>query len=253
MNQNNRILLLFLFLLCVATRSQAQEEHSKWENDVIVGLNIGGTTPLPLPNEIRKVNSYSTGLNPTIAIRTTRWIDSSSQWGITTGLYVDYRGMEIDADVKYWNTRLQVGEGKNVGEYSGLFSGQNHTKMKNGYFTVPLMASYRPFERWTFHLGGYMSWMHTSKFEGSASNGYICNGGATGDVTMVENATFDFSNEFRSLDAGLVAGFDWKFKKRISVVGQLDWGLTPAFNGGFTGLPYKMYNIYCTLGLAYRL
>lgn len=253
MNQKYKISLLFSFFVCMMLSVQAQEEQGKWENDVIVGLNIGGTTPLPLPNEIRKVNTYNAGLNPTIAIRTTRWLDNAPQWGITTGLYVDYRGMEIDADVKYWNTRLQVGEGKNVGEYQGLFSGKNHTNMKNGYFTVPAMASYRPFNRWTFHLGGYVSWMHSSKFEGSAADGYICNGGATGDVTAVDKATFDFSNELKSLDAGIVAGADWKFKKRISVVGQLDWGLVPVFPSAFNGIPYKMYNIYFTLGLAYRL
>lgn len=253
MKQYNKIIVLLLLFVSAVSIVKAQEAQAKWENDVIIGLNIGGTTPLPLPNEIRKVNSYSAGLNPTIAIRTTRWMDNAPQWGVTTGLYIDYRGMEIDADVKYWNTKLQVGEGATVGEYQGLFSGKNHTKMKVGYFTLPVMASYRPFTHWTFRLGGYVSWTHSTKFEGSAADGYICNGGATGDITAIDKATFDFSKELKSIDAGIAAGADWKVKNKISVVGQLNWGLVPVFPSSFTGIPYKMYNIYFTLGLAYRL
>ena len=82
---------------------------------------------------------------------------------------------------------------------------------------------------------------------------YIRSGGPTGDRINIEQATFDFSEEVRKVDAGLMASADYFFTKKMAVFGQLSWGLVPIFPEDFEGLSYKMYNIYFSLGLAYRL
>ena len=50
---------------------QAQEERNKslinsylhgWEYNIKAGFNIGGTSPIPLPKEIRKIDSYAPGI-----------------------------------------------------------------------------------------------------------------------------------------------------------------------------------------------
>lgn len=253
----NNTIIKYCFILPILVLSaalvKAQEPAKHWEYDIRLGLNIGGTTPLPLPAEIRKIKSFTSGLNPVIAVRATRWFKQHPQWGITSGITVDYRGMKESADVKYWYTHLVVGEGENAGTFSGTFSGRNRTTIKNGYFTIPLMATYRPFHHWTFHLGGYLSWMHTADFSGTASDGYIREGGPTGDRIEVKNASFDFSDNLKKIDAGITAGADWRFNKRMSVTGDLTWGLIPIFPSDFKGVCYKMYNIYFALGLSYRL
>lgn len=229
----------------------AQDFSPSWEFTGYAGYNLGGTSPLPLPAEIRKINSWNPGFGGTVAIHVTRWLHP--QWGITSGLAIDVKGMKIDADVKYWYTNLVVGEGDNTGNFSGLFSGNNNTKTRNGYLVIPLLASWRPATRWTFHAGGYYASQQDARFEGTASNGYIRNGGPAGDRINVDNATFDFSDKVRKHDAGLMASADWSFTQKMAIKGQLSWGLVPIFSPDFEGITYKMYNIYFNLGIAYRM
>jgi len=231
--------------------AQEQESSSKWEYKVFAGYNMGGTTPLPLPAEIRKINSWNPGLSGTLAFHVTRWINP--QWGITSGLAIDLKGMKIKAEVKHMQTSLVVGEGDNTGVFSGTFTGNNMTKTRNDYLVVPVLAAYRPSEKWTVRLGGYIASQQNAKFEGSASDGYIRNGGPTGDRVNIDRATFDFSNEVRRIDAGIMASGDYFFTKKMAVTAQLSWGLVPLFPSEFDGLSYKMYNVYFMWGIAYRL
>lgn len=55
-------------LLAMVANVQAQEERNKslinsylhgWEYNIKAGFNIGGTSPIPLPKEIRKIDSYA--------------------------------------------------------------------------------------------------------------------------------------------------------------------------------------------------
>lgn len=227
------------------------KKFRQWESKVFLGYNLGGTTPLPLPAEIRSINSWKPGFGGTLAFHISRWF--SPEWGITTGLAIDIKGMKIDADVKYMHTSLVVGEGDNTGRFTGTFSGKNHTTVRNGYLTIPVMAAFRPFQSWTFRLGGYIASQRDAKFEGTASDGYIRNGGPTGDRINVEKASFDFSDKVRKVDAGIIASADWFFTDKLAVTGQLSWGLVPLFPSNFEGISYKMYNVYFMLGLGYKL
>jgi hypothetical protein len=245
-------LLLLLAAVCTGRPIQAQEQPVRhWTFTAFAGYNLGGTTPLPLPPEIRKIDSWSPGFSGTLAIHATRWINS--KWGITSGLGIDLKGMTIRADVKYMMTHLVVGQGDNTGSFSGMFSGKNKTKVRNGYVVLPLLAAWRPVDRWTFRLGGYLASMRDARFEGTASDGHIRNGGPAGDRINIESATFDFSENVKKADAGLMASADWFFSRKMAVCGQLSWGLVPIFPADFNGIPYKMYNVYFTTGVAYKL
>ncbi len=230
---------------------EAQDSFRAWEFQVFAGFNMGGTTPVPLPAEIRSLNSWNPGLGGALAFRTTRWVTPA--WGVTSGLAIDIKGMKVSADVKYWYTSLMVGEGDNTGHFAGTFSGENHTTARNGYLVIPLMAAWRPADRWTFRLGGYVASLQDARFEGTASDGYIRNGGPTGDRINIDRASYDFSDELRKTDAGLMASADWTFTRRLAVTGQFSYGLVPVFPSGFEGVSYSMYNVYLMLGLAYKL
>lgn len=246
-----KILLTTLLFIVVCQSNLAQDKMKHWEFKAFAGYNLGGTTPLPLPPEIRKINSWAPGFGGTMAIHATRWI--TPEWGITSGLAIDLKRMTIKADVKYMMTNLVVGVGDDTGFFSGMFTGKNTTKVRNGYLVLPLLAAWRPVNEWTFRLGGYFASQQDARFEGTASHGYIRNGGPAGDYINIESATFDFSDNVRKTDVGLMASADWFFTKRMAVTGQLSWGLTPIFPSNFNGIPYKMYNIYFSTGIAYKL
>jgi hypothetical protein len=217
------------------------------------GYNLGGSAPLPIPAEIRSINSWNPGFAWTLGIQATRRL--ASEWGVTSGLAIDVKGMSIKADVMYMNTNLDIGEGANRGHFSGMFTGKNSTTVRNGYLLVPLLATYFPLAapNWRFHLGGYFALLRDANFNGSAYDGYIRNGGPAGDRIEVLTATFDFSENLRNIDAGLMAAANWFPTSHIGIQGQLSWGLLPIFPSSFNGIPYKMYNIYFMGGLAYRL
>jgi hypothetical protein len=238
-------------MIAINDAALAQEKFKHWEFKAFAGYNTGGATPLPLPAEIRKINSWSPGFSAALAFHATRWI--TPEWGVTSGLAIDLKGMSIRADVKYMMTSLVVGEGDNTGTFTGMFTGKNKTTIRNGYLVLPVLAAYKPHEKWTFRLGGYFASQRDANFEGNASDGYIRNGGAAGDRINIEKATFDFSDEVRKIDAGLMASADWFFTKKMAVTGQLSWGLVPIFPSDFNGIPYKMYNVYFMTGIAYKL
>ncbi|MGL4229363.1 MAG: porin family protein [Tannerellaceae bacterium] len=247
-----------LYTLCIAItalvatqQTKAQESFKKWEYKVFAGQNFGGTTPLPLPAEIRKINYYHPLFAPTLDFHITRWFNP--QWGLTAGIGIDIKGMSISADVLYMQTKLTVGEGTNTGIFSGTFSGKNKTRAKNGYITVPVLASFKPNPKWEFGLGVYTAFLQDAQFEGSAYEGYIRSGGPTGDKIQVDEATFDFSDEVKKVDFGFQANADWNFTRKMFLAGQLTWGVVPIFPSNFDGISYKMYNIYFMLGLGYRL
>jgi hypothetical protein len=231
----------------------AQETYDKWEYRMYAGYNLGGSSPLPLPAEIRSINSWNPGFAWTLGIQATRRL--APEWGVTAGLAIDVKGMNIEADVKYMNTDLDIGEGINQGHFSGMFTGKNSTSVKNGYLLIPVMATYLPSAEpsWRFHIGGYVAFLRDANFEGTASDGYIRNGGPAGDRIEVSEAKFDFSDRLRKVDAGLMAAANCFLTPHIGIQGQLSWGLLPLFPSGCTGIPYKLYNIYFSGGLAYRL
>ncbi len=247
--------LLMAFALCICTcswpKGMAAPGFKKWECQVFAGFNLGGIAPVPFPAEIRSINGWNPGLGGTLAFRATRWLTPA--WGITSGLAIDIKGMKVSADVKYWYTSLMVGEGDHTGTFSGTFSGVNSTTARNGYVLLPLMAAWHPADRWTFRLGGYYASLQDARFEGTASDGYIRNGGPTGDRINIERASYDFSDQLRKTDAGIIAAADWSLTRRLAVTGQCSMGLVPVFPSGFEGITHRMYNIYLMIGLAYTL
>ena len=63
-----------------------QTRENGWEFDLKAGINIGGFSPLPLPVEIRSIDSYNPTLAVQLGVDITKWIDSSRTWGVSTGL-----------------------------------------------------------------------------------------------------------------------------------------------------------------------
>jgi hypothetical protein len=137
--------------------------------------------------------------------------------------------------------------------YTGSFTGKNTTRIHNCFITLPVAATCRLSERWEVQAGVYIAYLYAAHFKGTASDGYIRQGSPVGEKTIVDRASFDFSDRQRPFDYGPLIACEWSFSRRFAARGQIAWGLTPAFPSNFTGIPYKMYHIYGTLGLSYRL
>lgn len=103
------IILILTLFLCGFTQSHAQSSEHKgliWlashglDYEVKAGINIGGTSPLPLPKEIRSLDNYSPGLAITLEGNATKWIDIKQKWGVSLGIKLDSKEMETKASVK---------------------------------------------------------------------------------------------------------------------------------------------------------
>lgn len=104
----------YIFILAAALTAGANLLHAQstehkgllWSSlhgldyEFKAGVNIGGTSPLPLPKEIRSLDSYSPGLAITIEGNATKWVDAAQKWGISLGVRLDSKDMTTRATVK---------------------------------------------------------------------------------------------------------------------------------------------------------
>ncbi len=246
MIMKNKIILLLAILFSLQAYSQMEAPY--WQFKINGGYNIGGTSPLPMPAEVRKVEKYSPpAFAPHIAFETTRWFNE--KWGLSAQFTIDHKGFTVKDSVLNLHTEMTMKDEP----YIGNFTGHNETKIRNSYMTLPVMASYRISDKWMTQLGFYMAYLYEPSFTGTASDGYIRKGSPIGEPTEVDEATFDFSDDLNKFDFGLQAAFEWTFAKHLALRGQLTWGLTPIFPSSFTGVSFDMYNIYGTIGVSYVL
>ena len=101
---NKYILASIVILFCSISQINAQSSEHKgllWSSlhgldyQFKAGVNIGGTSPLPLPEEIRSIESYSPGLAITLEGNVTKWIDVQKKWGVSLGVPVSYTHLTL--------------------------------------------------------------------------------------------------------------------------------------------------------------
>lgn len=254
-NKQSIVGLFILIFISFCSIVQAQEDRNKGviisalkglHYSIKAGFNIGGTSPLPLPEEIRKLNSY----NPTTAIAIEGDVTKlfNTKWGITVGLRLETKGMKTDASVKNYYMEMIADDG---GEMKGYWTGNVKTKVRNTYLSLPILANYQISKRWEIKAGPYFSYVTDSEFTGSAYDGYIRDENPTGEKIDVGHAYYDFSSDIRKFQYGGQLGTSWKAFSHLSVYADLIWGLNSIFNKDFTAVTFDMYPIYANLGFAY--
>lgn len=214
-----------------------------------IGYNIGALSPIPLPNNIRKIKGFSPLFNPSVGYEAVYKLNA--HWGIGAGVGLDYKGMRAKDSVIYFHTIVTTNDGNQQAEFEGDFSGTNETFAHNGYITVPVFAQYQQ-GKWQYRLGVYFARMISARFDGSVSDGYIRKGNSLGEKVLIERATFDFAETQRKFDWGAQAGAGYSFGSHWLATTQLNWGFQPAFPSEFKGISFKMYNIFLNVGAAYK-
>lgn len=251
---------LLLTALLVISSTYAQEDRNKslinsylhgWEYAIKAGFNVGGTSPLPLPEEIRQIDSYSPGISIAIEGNATKWIDAAKKWGITIGLRLENKSMTTKATVKNYGMKVI---NTNGGMLEGLWTGGVKTKVKNSYLTLPVLADYRLSKRWILSFGPYFSYLTEGNFSGHVYEGHLRTPNETGtrvDFTGESIATYDFSNDLCKFQWGLQLGGEWRAFKHLNVHADLTWGMNDIFQKDFKTITFAMYPIYLNVGFGY--
>lgn len=231
-------------------QSLVQSEKNGWEYEVRAGVNIGGASPMPLPKEIRKINSYSPKLNGSIAGMMTKWLNCNRQLGITLGLRLEEKGMETGATVKNYGMEIIDG-GQRV---AGNWTGKVNTVYKSSFVTLPVLGAYRINDRWKLRAGPYVSYRMDGEFSGFVSDGYLRSGSPVGEkvnFTDDKTAVYDFNSNLRRWLWGFQAGGSWRAFKHFTVNADLTYGINNIFSSDFHTITFTMYPIYMNIGFGY--
>ena len=261
MKKRNTIIgILVLLLTGIANTLQAQEDRNRGiiqsalyglEYEVRAGINIGGASPLPLPREIRSLDSYAPNINFSIEGNIIKWLGKQERWGFILGLRVESKGMEAEATTKNYSMEI-IGDG---GErMSGNWTGRVKTKFRASYFTVPVLAAWKVNDRLRLSAGPYVSFRTSGDFSGHVFDGYLREGDPTGNKVVFEGesvAPYDFSDELRKFQWGVQAGVTWRAFKHLNVHADLQWGLNDIFQKDFDTITFAMYPVYLNVGFGY--
>ncbi|MDR0895861.1 MAG: PorT family protein [Prevotellaceae bacterium] len=261
MNNKVRHLIFLLLLAAGITTAHAQDDNTPgiiqssklgWFYSLKAGFNIGGTAPLPIPQEIRRIESFSPGMAIAIEGNATKWFATSRHWGISIGLRLENKNMTTQAIVKNYGMKLINADS---GSYlEGLWTGGVKTKVKGSYLTVPVLANYKISQRWKILVGPYLSYLLEGDFSGHVYEGHLRTPDPTGarvDFSGTSIATYDFSSDLRRLLWGVQLGGEWQAFRHLSVHADLTWGLNDIFQSDFQTIAFAMYPIYLNLGFGY--
>lgn len=216
------------------------------------GYSIGGTAPLPLPETIRSIDGYQ--LTPSFLVGIGTQLSLSRHWGIAAGLHFENKGMKGDVTTKAYYMEVVKGDSK----IEGVFTGHVSQKVTQWMLTVPVQAALQLSPRVTLRCGPYVSLLLSKEFSGIASDGYLRQGNPTGAKILMgskegEWATYEFSDDLRTFQAGIGAGADWQIYKSFGLSVDLNWGLTGIFPSDFKTVEQTLYPIYGTIGIFYRI
>ena len=218
--QSINIIVVLLFVSIFT--AQAQEERNQgiiwsylhgWEYGIKAGFNIGGTSPLPLPKEIRKIDSYAPGIAISIEGNATKWFDP--KWGMTVGVRLENKNMTTEATVKNYGMKIINTNGGELQGLSYLIEGGFSGHVYNGHLRTPDQTGSRVV------------------FSGESI------------------ATYDFSENLRKFQWGLQLGGEWRAFKHLNVYADLTWGMNDIFKKDFDTISFAMYPIYLNVGFGY--
>ena len=255
-----KILSFLLVISLVQTVAAAGDSWTKWgtPNGSNTGFLlraayvIGGTSPLPLPAEIRSIEAFSPYGGATIGADVYHMF--SRRWGIQGGLHLFYEGFHTEATVK--NYRMGITRDGNY--MKGNFTGTDVTNTKMHGITVPLTCTFAISPRWNVSAGPFATLLFSDlkSFDGEVYDGYLRENDPTGqkvEMTADNPATYDFKDDMRHVYWGVQVLFDWKATRHLNAFAGLDWAMSSIFNSDFQTIDFDMYPIYAKFGLAWRL
>lgn len=252
MKITNKIIILVVAVVFVALPVDAEGFFSNVGMRSRLGYNIGGTAPVGMPAEIRKLNSYKLQFNTNIGFDLLKPV--ASNWSVMAGVHFDRKAMKEDANVKNYHEQIVRG-GESL---EGRFTGDVTTKAVMDVVSIPIQAVYSPLENLDIRFGPYFSYVYSREFSGYAHNGYLRVGNPTGAKVMLGDdpdtrGEYDFSDDMRRQQWGLDLGADWFVSRHFGIYADLQWGLSGTFKSSFHVMEQTLYPIYGTIGVVWKM
>lgn len=222
-----------------------------WDIEVKGGLNIGGATPLGMPRSIRHISSYNPHLNGSAEAVITKWLDKGRRWGVGFGFRLEEKRMSTGADVKNYHTEI-IQDGDRV---AGYWTGHVKTDYYSTEVAFPVTANYLISPRWKTRAGMFFSYRFGGKFSGEVSDGYLRNDTPTGEKVTFDNgssADYDFSDDLRKCNWGLIVGASWSAYRHFFLAGDISYSFGNIFKPSFHTVTFTMHPIYFNLAFGYH-
>ena len=218
-----------------------------------VGLNLGGTMPMRMPYGVN-AQAYAPNFAPIFSFcRTFRF---SNELGIQLGLQFEYKGMLVRARVHDYYTEVNKEQDGVIVRFRGSFTGEITTQCSNSYATIPVLLFFRITPKYVFKLGGYASYVLSRSFAGTVENGYVwtrpTENSSVSNKIFIEREEFSFNKEMKQWDAGVLLQGEHALVNNLYFEAGISFGFTSVFQKSFTGIPYKMQNVYLSLGIGYN-
>ncbi|MDR1372728.1 MAG: PorT family protein [Dysgonamonadaceae bacterium] len=218
------------------------------EYSVELGVNAGGSMPVPFPNEIREIQKWQPEwFAPHIAMETL--YKFNDRFGIAVQMAFDRKGFTVVSRVKSMYSEIKT-EGGVLN--TGNFTGKNTMRVQNSYLSIPVFAVIC-YNRWKSGLGLYAAYCTHASFKGKADDGYIRIGNPTGEQIEIQSAHFDFSQNINRPDFGLLLFTRRQCSRNLAITVEAGCGLSAVFSSEFSALPFGMRNICIMTGINYSV
>ena len=243
------ISLALLATSLLATRAATPED---WWLKARLGYAIGGTAPLGIPATIRSIDKFSPTAN--ISMGADAGLTLKGPWGIAASLYLANKGMDTEVTTKGYHMALRMDDS----EMEGVYTGHVRQQATQWMMTIPVTATCQIAEKWQLRAGPYASLLLSRDFSGYAYDGYLRKDDPTGPKVVMGNtegewATYDFSDDMRRMQVGILVGADWLIAGRWGLSADLQWGLTGIHHSSFKTVEQTLYPIYGTIAVTYQI
>ena len=221
-----------------------------WGYGYRLGFTIGGITPVPLPAEVREMMTFS----PNGAFMQEFFVYKlfNNKFGIYLGERLAVEGMNVEAKVKNYHMSIEQG-----GDYiSGYFTGVDKTEAKLISVKIPFEFVARVTPRLDLRVGPYAQINIHREFKGEVYDGYLRENTPVGQKIVFSDgstASYDFSEDVKKACLGAEVAADFRIKNGFGVFANLDYGFGSVFPDDFETISFKMFPIFFSLGLSYRI
>lgn len=245
----NRI-ILFLLLILGCGQALLARDSRKVDYELGLGFNLGATTPMGLPAEVRKIDSYKPTVNLSIAAQAIYRL--SPKWGVGLGLIFENKGMKTGIRVRNYHLSMNIQDGTEEGSKTGYYTGKIRNTTRMSYITVPVNAVFRPADKWSLEFGPYFSYAIDRVFTGKVSEGQL-HETPLHPAIGVNKADYDYSDDMRRFDVGLGFGASRAIYRNLAVKARLSWGLRSVLNPDTRKIDMNTYNVFLNIGLSYNI
>lgn len=181
------------------------------------------------------------------------------KWGLLTE--INYQGMNASFETPYADflgdgvlirKDPQTGEEirEDIKDFYIYYAYVKNGRMKNGYISLPISASYHLRRGWRMNFGAHVNMKLKSVMTGLATDVYL---GQQGQGGVVAAYDFNESDAFSKFTGGVNAGVQYQTKMGLNFDMRFSNDLTSYFKKSFDAAPgvYRLMTVQTTVG--YRI